>query len=199
MNSPAYSLDATGCSARRILQNLRDKTIQFANALVTSIRNFVATPKIVGDYFIAGGSIYNIHQPAKEPTIGPVPNVIAQGYGSTTNFSLRQLGINFARHDFENVGWLYMYFNSNIEVYINVSVMQIGDLAPEAYITLSLARGEADTSLGYHNQTIVTSGELLILKRTGNKYLLRNMEGKEFTVVDNEGWIDLALDSIEWE
>lgn len=92
-----------------------------------------------------------------------------------------------------------MYFNSNIEVYINVSVMQIGDLAPEAYITLSLARGEADTSLGYHNQIIVTSGELLILKRTGNKYLLRNMEGKEFTVVDNEGWIDLALDSIEWE
>lgn len=126
-------------------------------------------------------------------------NLLLYIYHTTTNFSLRQLGINFARHDFENVGWLYMYFNSNIEVYINVSVMQIGDLAPEAYITLSLARGEADTSLGYHNQIIVTSGELLILKRTGNKYLLRNMEGKEFTVVDNEGWIDLALDSIEWE
>ena len=66
-------------------------------------------------------------------------------------------------------------------------------------ISLTITRGDEDSSQGYHHQITASSREWYILNNTDNRYLLRNLQGNEISVIDEEGWINLALENVTWE
>ena len=66
-------------------------------------------------------------------------------------------------------------------------------------ISLTITRGDEDSSQGYHHQITVSSEEWYVLNNTDNRYLLRNLQGDEISVIDEEGWINLAFENVTWE
>ena len=197
LNTPIASIDATGYATKSAF-SCGSSTVAVSAGINAAIQIF-STTRVVGKQLKAKGVNYAIAQPLDTPQIGPVPKVIAKGFGSATSMSAAQLGINFTLHDFENVGPVYVAVNALITTNVNISIIQTGDLPPEAHISLTITRGDEDSSQGYHHQITVSSGEWYILNNTDNRYLLRNLQGDEISVIDEEGWINLALENVTWE
>lgn len=199
MNDPACFSDDSGYWASNALQALCGMINKVASVIINSTRELLSTNRILSDKAILNGKVYNLRKPHKGPTISAPPETLAEGHGGIARFSGKQAWINFATHDAETTTPLAIFANAQICIDVDVRISQIGDMEPTACITMSLWRMNANTNMGYHIQEKISSGIWQIYGGNGNSYLMGNADGETRTVVDEDGWIQLALESIEWE